>query len=448
MLPLTTAVSRLPRPSAFAFITARAISALGSSMTGFGLNVWVYQTTGSYRLFASLAVLSAIPGVLLSPVAGVVVDRHSRSRVLVACDLVASAAVLAALAASTAGALSTTVVGAVVVTLALVRTVSWPGASAAVAVLAPGRELPRINGLSEAYDGAVVVLGPLMGGALIGLIKLPGLIAIDLATYAVSIVVVLRLRSALARDNPPPSATAGGQLRRFLGDCLSGFRWIAARKPMARLLAFFAVINLGCSIYVVAYTPYVLSFSSPRTLGTCLSLFGAGMLAGGGIFAVGGGERWWERGVLVGAVAMGVCMTAVGLSRSSASLFASAFLCGLTTPIVNASSQTIWQVQVPTPLVGRVFSVRKMIAWGLNPVAILLSIPAVTFMFGPLLESGVSARAGLPAVWGTGRTGALGLMISTCGLLCAFVACAVLAGGGFGLRAATAVARDASPDVT
>ena len=66
------------------------ISLLGTSMTRFALTIWAYQTTGSATALALVGFFSFGPSVLLSPVAGAIVDRWDRKKIMIATDLVIS----------------------------------------------------------------------------------------------------------------------------------------------------------------------------------------------------------------------------------------------------------------------------------------------------------------------------------------------------------------------
>jgi MFS transporter, DHA3 family, macrolide efflux protein len=404
------AMPRAPWPrQAVNFVVARAVSSLGSALTTFALNVWVYTTTGSYTTFATLAIIAAFPSLLLAPACGLIVDRFPRKTVLITCDLIAAVTIAALGVGSWLHRLTIPAIGTVIVILSIVRTVSWPAASAAVSMLCTGTTRARINGFAESLDGAVIVFGPLGGAALLRIASLPTIASVDFLSYFVCILTVLRLRfpNGHAENRPP------GEQGSFLSDCLFGVRWILERRELARLLTFFAVINLGCAVFVTTYAPYVLSFTTPGTLGTCLALGGVGVVLGGAVFAATSGFRRHEIGVLVGALISGISMMSFGMCRSLGALYVAAFAYGAAIPLTNASSQTIWQARTPTEIQGRVFSVRKMLAWALNPLSILLSIPMASALFAPLL-----GHSSVALLWGTGPTGTMGLMASTCGLIC------------------------------
>src|ERR1700704_6000364 len=71
------------------------ISAIGSRVAGFALGIWVLRTTGSTAEFAATFIAVAIPTIVVSPLAGALVDRWDRRRTMIACDVLSAAAMLA-----------------------------------------------------------------------------------------------------------------------------------------------------------------------------------------------------------------------------------------------------------------------------------------------------------------------------------------------------------------
>lgn len=424
---LSSMIRTLPR-SSLAFLMARAIMSFGSTVTYFALDVWIYKQTGSYALFATVAVLTALPGIILAPIAGALVDRHPGKRLLILCDAATAGVVLTLCVGAAKGNLSTLHVGTVAVLLSALRTFAWPAAWSNLTLITPPARRPRVNGIAEAVEGATPIVAPVLGAWLIEVSALSYVFVIDIAATLTCIATMSLIRLPAARsstpdaqDDPPSSS--------LLKDCIFGFRWIAARRDLRRLLMFFMAINLGSSIYVVAFTPYLLSFEGPGQLGSAMAAGAAGIVIGGLLFGATGGFKRHEWGVLFGASLSGTCMLLSGLTRSPHALIALAFVLGLSSPLTNASSQTIWQSRTPQEILGRVFSIRRMIAWCLNPLAILLSIPMSSWLFEPLLKQG-PAQWQLEQLWGGGQVGVLGLMISTCGLLCLSITIPLLAFDG------------------
>lgn len=71
------------------------IASIGSSITAFALDVWVYKHTGSVTQFAFITLSNTLPLILLSPIAGLFVDRWDRKWIMILSDLFAALATVA-----------------------------------------------------------------------------------------------------------------------------------------------------------------------------------------------------------------------------------------------------------------------------------------------------------------------------------------------------------------
>lgn len=428
---MTSVDSPLPT-SAVTLVVSRSISNLGSALTSFGLNVWVFQTTGSYSVFAYLALLAALPSLLFAPFAGVIADRSNKKSLLLACDLVSMLIVLIVLAFHYYGALQLSAVATAMLVLALCSELRWSTLGATISIIVPKPHLGRINGLQQSFRGTISILGPVLGAVGLNALGLNLLLALDALSFAIGVGGSL----AIARDLMRQQGGTAPAYESFWHEVTYGFRWVFAHPPLRRLLVFFMALNIGVSVFTVTLAPYILSFASNKALGVTLGLQGAGAFLSGLFLARRRKQGDHETRIIWGAVCFGLCMVAWGFSREFAALWCIAFLFGVITTVIMVSSQTIWQTEVPTQIQGKVFAVRTVLSFGLAPLSIFLSVPLALAYFAPLLD----ASAVLTAIWGARLSGALGLMVSTLGG--GVIACALLLLAMGGLRLAE---RQASP---
>ena len=82
------------------------VSQVGSGLTTFAMGVWVYQQTGSAAKFTTIALLSALPGLLLMPVAGALVDRWDKRWTMLLSDAICGLATLSMLLMTVSGRLT------------------------------------------------------------------------------------------------------------------------------------------------------------------------------------------------------------------------------------------------------------------------------------------------------------------------------------------------------
>jgi hypothetical protein len=150
---------------------------------------------------------------------------------------------------------------------------------------------------------------------------------------------------------------------------------------------------------------------------------GAGMLVGTLVMSAWGGPKRRIHGVLAGMAVMGGFILLFGLRPWIPLMGLAGFGAMLMNPIVNASSQALWQSKVAVDVQGRVFAVRRMISWSVMPLAYVIAGPLADNLFNPLLvEGGVLAESLIGRIFGIGAGRGIGLMISVIGLLSIIVA--------------------------
>lgn len=401
--------TRLP-PGVLRLVLTRGLSALGSGMTAFAINVFVFEKSHSYAVFASLTLLTSVPNLLLAPLVGMVVDRCHKKTLLAACELVTAAAVAFAWLAARAGALGLWQAGLAVLVLGIAGTLRWTLMGAAIGALVPDKDgLRRVNGLRQALAGVTEVTSPLLGAVALHAAGVQWVFVVDILTSLVAAFAVGALDAGLLAPRAQRADAA-----RFRDDATFGLRWVMAHPPLRRLLVFVTGYNLVGSVYTVSFMPRLLGFAGDRTLGICLALEGAGAFAAGLALSHRRARALDPaRTVYRCAALFAVVVAAWGLVHGPAGAVLTAAATGLLTSTIVASLQTTWHVLVPPELQGRVFAARRMVSYSLIPVATLLSIPLASHVMTPLLQ----AAPVLQRAWGEPKEGGLGLLISLLGAL-------------------------------
>src|SRR3954451_5566295 len=90
----------------YLLLVAQAVSLVGTHVTGFSLSVWMYQQTGSITLYGAVLLSSIVPGILVAPLAGVLVDRWNRRLTMLLAHVGGGICAIALALAYQAGALS------------------------------------------------------------------------------------------------------------------------------------------------------------------------------------------------------------------------------------------------------------------------------------------------------------------------------------------------------
>ncbi len=401
----------------------QSISLVGSGLTGFALGVWVFQRTGSVTQFALISLFTTLPGIVFSPMAGALVDRWDRRMAMILSD---SGAGLCTLTIALLIFSRQIQIWHIYLVMAISSTFSafrWPAYTAATTLLLPQEQFGRGGGMLQLTEAIAQIGAPVIAGALVGVIQIYGVILIDFTSFLIALVTLFVVRF------PRPAATAEGKAGQgsLLREAGYGWTYIRARPGLFGLLLFFATTNFATGIVQVLFTPLVLSFSTPDVLGRILSIGGLGFLIGSLAMSAWGGPRPRIYGILGLSLLQAFVLLAAGLPPSPVVLTVAVFFFFFSIPIVNGCSQAIWQSKTAPDVQGRVFAVRRMIAWSTLPLAYLIAGPLADQVFEPLLmEEGLLAHS-VGQVIGVGAGRGIGLLFIGLGLFCLLATATVFA---------------------
>lgn len=404
----------------------QVFSLLGSAMTQFALTVWAYELTGSATALALTALFAFAPGVLLSPLAGALVDRWDRRLVLMLSDLGGGLATLVLFLLYSAGNLQIWHLYAAGAVAGAFASFQWPAYSAAISLMIPKSQYGRANGMISLAESLSGVVAPALAATLLVLIGLRGIMLIDILTFVIAISTILAIRI------PKPPVTAEGEAGKgsLWKEAVYGFRYIAARRSLLGLQLTFFFINLTGTFGGVLFAPMLLARtgSDESVLAAVQSIGSVGGILGGVLLTVWGGPKRRVHGVLLTMIASSLFgQMLMGVGRDVLVWGIAVFALQVTIPITNGSNQAIWQAKVAPDVQGRVFAARRMIAQISAPIAMLLAGPLADQVFEPAMREGGALAGTFGWLVGTGAgagmalmfviTGALGVLVGSAGYL-------------------------------
>jgi len=298
------------------------------------------------------------------------------------------------------------------------NTLMWPAFTASVTQLVPKQHYGRANGFVQLGEALPQIAGPALAGALYVAIHLGNMALIDFATYAFSALLMLLF---VRIPQPPHSAEGEKGKGSIWQEMRFGWDYIIARKGLLSLLIFFLLSNFLSGVMSPLIVPLILDNWDASTLGYLSTLMGVGMLAGTLVMSAWGGGKRKVYTLLGAGVFSGLFLGAAGL-RASIPLIA---VCGVGImffgPFMNACSQAIWQAKVAPDVQGRVFAVRRTIAWSAGLIAPLLAAPLADYVFKPAMATGGWLAPILGPIFGFGASRGVGVLICLVGLLSAGV---------------------------
>lgn len=285
-----------------------------------------------------------------------------------------------------------------------------PAYSASISLLVPKALLGRVNGLIQLSSASGRLVAPVAAGFLLSALGLTGVIAVDLATFAVALLTLSIVRL-------PQFEQQIDKAKVVWRDLMTGWHYLTQRRGLFGLSLFYMLYNFFNNFGLVLTTPLVLSLVSSEVLGIVLSVGGSGMVVGGILMAtLGPSERLVEFN-LGFSLLSGVGIMLVGLRPSPPLIAIGLFVFYFSFAVAGAAGSALFQRKVAPEVQGRVFPTTQMLGFSAEPFAYLLVGPLAEFVFGPLLMSGGGLAGSVGRVVGVGEGRGMGFLTVMAGLL-------------------------------
>lgn len=395
--------------SFLAVAMGQLVSMTGSALTEFALPLWIYLQTGSVAQLGLLAALGLVPGLLVAPLAGAVVDRYDRRRVMLAGDIAAGGTQLALALLYLSGGLTVTHIYPLLACLSVALVVQRLAYGSAVPQLVPKRYLGHANGVVQLGNGVAQVMVPLLAVGVLATVGLGGILLIDVLSYTVAIGTLLLVRF--------PPAMAGKRKESLRAEIVHGWRHSWGSPGLRAVLLFFAVFNVFLAPLFLLLSPLVLGFADLAAVGWVSFAGGLGvLLAGVAMAAWGGPPHRRVRAMLLCTLGLAASAMLSGLRPDLVLVATGVFGLSFALTIVNALYFTVVQVKVPQRFHGRVLALNTMIAWSTLPLGWVVVAPLAADVLGPLLESDGPLTGALGPLLGTGPDRGIALVYLLCGL--------------------------------
>ena len=401
-------------------LVGQIFSLLGTTMTHFGLTLWVYEQTNLATPLAIQGALFTIPMMALGPFVGTLVDRSNRKLMMMLSDLANAAITVFLIIMYTTGGLQIWHLYITAAVAGIFQSFQWPAYSSVIALMLRKEDYARANAMLDTAGMASGVFGPLLAGALIGPIGLLGLFIIDIVSVSFAVGTLLFVRIPQPPQTEAGKAAAGS----FFKEALYGFSYIFQRPSLLGLQFVFLFGNLFVNFGYAVTPAMVLARSGNDELvfGTVQSAGAIGGVIGGLVMSAWGGTKRRVHGVFLGwalSGLLGMVLFSVGraLPVWAVASFAGAFII----PFLNGSNQAIWQAKVPPDIQGRVFGTRRLIAWLVSPLAQFAAGPLADRVLEPAMAEGGSLTGIFGPIVGTGPGTGMALMFLFGGLLAAVV---------------------------
>ncbi len=399
-----------------AFLSGQAVSVLGSGLVQFAIIWFVTLRANSGTALMIITLASFIPQLVIAPFAGVWADRHDRRWLIILADSGIALVTLATAILFFFGHDRVWMMYIAAAVRSLGGGIQSPAIKALIPQITPQKELVRINGLYSTLDNVVLLLSPVLGGALITLFPVWIVFMVDVVTAAIAVSIMLGLpvphqrtgvvTTALGhKPRLKPGSVWGFPTLEELEIAASeeemedvalphepvtrqfrrGFAYVRTNHVIRNLMVIYALFMVLLSPIATLFPLYIRRHFDAQVwrVSAAQTAVFTGMAVGGLAVSLKGQFKSKVKtirmsGFLVAAGTLGLAFFGLADSPLFALFIALAFCLGIIVPFYTTAITTFFQEQVERAYHGRVFSLLYMIGSA--------AIPLGAAVFGPLAD--------------------------------------------------------------
>ncbi|WBW99004.1 MFS transporter [Oceanirhabdus sp. W0125-5] len=356
-------VSKLWNKNFFLLWQGQLVSAFGDVIYSIALGFWIMQKTGSTALMGTLVAVSSIPKIVISPFAGVLVDRWDRKKLIVLMDFIRGVAILFVAAAALSGHLQIWMVFAAGIIISSCSAFFNPSISSSIPDIVPKSKLVKANSaLSIVYTGSSLIANPL-GGILFNILHAPIMFLFNGVSYILSAFTEMFIKvPKIERDN------VENNFRREFKD---GFKFIWNFKGLRKLVTAACGLNFFANMAFVLLIPF---FQKTHSLGSSKYGFAMSALSIGSVlgmlFSSSVDVPYSKRFIMfsIGALIFPFVMAAFPFMPYILMLCL-LFIGGFCLAIINIYIGATTQIVVPQNMRGKVSALMSTLLTGLTPIS-------------------------------------------------------------------------------
>ena len=346
------------------FFLGQMISQLGDRIHSLAL-IWItYTWSGSAAMVGGIMIGTSLPGVLIAPYAGTIIDRYNKKQVMIVADVVRLIVLGGITFASYGGFLNYTLLIIATVLISIASAFFNPAALSVMPELidAETESLTSANALAQMGASGSAVAGPLVGSTAIAAIGVSAAFLFNMISFTLSIYFLLKIKKQLHRHQ-----SAGSWLKD-----IGVVKTVFAKLPLlTQLLVPIIIVNLFfCSItIVIPVLAEGVYDKGANGMGMLMAAFGCGMLIGTLVLTIYKVKYSNRTIVSAGFCSMGIAFLIIGGLSGYYWSLAGCMLIGLSLTVVNIKLIVLYQQLLPAASRGKVMAVITAMALSTQPIS-------------------------------------------------------------------------------
>ena len=393
---------------------ASLISASGSGMSSFALGIFMYQKTGLSTMTGLMILAGFLPGLIFSPFAGALADRHDRRVLMMIGDGLSIIGLLCILF-SLQFLQKEMLVGGILLGAAISSGFSSlvePAFRATISDLLKKEEYTRASGMVQLIPASRYLLSPVLSGLVLSFAGIRPVIMLDILTILITLPITYIVRREM-RGIPRGEGT------KLSEDLRLGFHLIYDKKGLWLLVMLGILVSFCLGTVQTLMIPMLLPFGGESFAGFATTVSAFGMLVGGLILSRFSIKKDFSHILQASLLGMGFFMAAFAWGNNKILICGFGFCLFMSLPFANAAMDYLVRVNVATTHQGKAWGLISLISQAGYVLAYALTGVAVDFIIKPFLQKEGNASKFALSIPGRaeGRSAALMIIIAAAFLM-------------------------------
>jgi len=363
------------------------ISHFGSAIYAFAIGLYVLKITGSSLSFATTLAFGVIPVILLSPFAGVIVDRFNRKKIIISMDLANGALFLGLFVFMQAYSLNlwtiylTTFLSNVFVTFFGICFI------AVKPQLVSKEKLTTLNSISQIITASSGLLAPMLGGLVFAFIDIKLFILLNGVSFIISTICEMFIDYKYNTQRSESESKGTLTARSVLQSLKEGLDYLRGKPILIGIIQIFVVFNIIYAMGIQVPLPYILNnilSVSSETYGLINSMLPLGLVLGAALVGKITKKIAFRKllytltivaATIVTLAGSATIFPAINQTTMTITIFYGSLMgiIGCTLTLIDVPLMTFLQTETDENYLGRVFSIVLTIAKAVNPIAYIVA---------------------------------------------------------------------------
>ncbi len=385
---------------------ASLISASGSGMSSFALGIFMYQKTGLSTMTGLMILAGFLPGLIFSPFAGALADRHDRRVLMMMGDGLSIIGLLCILF-SLQFLQKEMLVGGILLGAAISSGFSSlvePAFRATISDLLKKEEYTRASGMVQLIPASRYLLSPVLSGLVLSFAGIRTVLMLDILTILITLPITYIVRREM-RGIPQ------GECTKLAEDLSLGFHLIYDKKGLWLLVMLGILVSFCLGTVQTLMITMLLPFGGESFAGFATTVSACGMLVGGLILSRFSIKKDFSHILQASLLGMGFFMAAFAWGNNKILICSFGFCLFMSLPFANAAMDYLVRVNVSLAHQGKAWGLISLISQTGYVLAYALTGVAVDFIIKPFLQKEGDASKFAFNIPGRGEGRAAALMI-------------------------------------